>query len=56
VKAVVDLGIAPGGWTQVVRRKSPSAAIVGIDLLPTDPIEGVTSCRWISWTMRRRTG
>ena len=41
VKAVVDLGIAPGGWTQVVRRKIPSAAIVGIDLLPTDPIEGV---------------
>jgi 23S rRNA (uridine2552-2'-O)-methyltransferase len=42
VKAVVDLGIAPGGWSQVVRRKSPQAGIVGIDLLPTDPIEGVT--------------
>ena len=41
VKAVVDLGIAPGGWSQVVRRKSPQAKIVGIDLLPTDPIEGV---------------
>jgi 23S rRNA (uridine2552-2'-O)-methyltransferase len=41
VKAVVDLGIAPGGWSQVVRRKSPQAAIVGIDLLPTDPIDGV---------------
>jgi 23S rRNA (uridine2552-2'-O)-methyltransferase len=37
---VVDLGIAPGGWTQVVRKKAPRAAIVGIDLLPTDPIEG----------------
>jgi 23S rRNA (uridine2552-2'-O)-methyltransferase len=41
VKTVVDLGIAPGGWSQVVRRKSPQAAVVGIDLLPTDPIEGV---------------
>ena len=42
VKAVVDLGIAPGGWSQVVRRKVPQAGIVGIDLLPTDPIDGVT--------------
>ena len=42
VKWVVDLGIAPGGWSQVVRRTSPAAKIVGIDLLPTDPIEGVT--------------
>jgi 23S rRNA (uridine2552-2'-O)-methyltransferase len=41
VRAVVDLGIAPGGWSQVVRRKAPQARIVGIDLLPTDPIEGV---------------
>jgi 23S rRNA (uridine2552-2'-O)-methyltransferase len=41
-KAVVDLGIAPGGWSQVVRRKTPQASIVGIDILPTDPIDGVT--------------
>ena len=41
VKAVVDLGIAPGGWSQVVRRRSPQAKVVGIDLLPTDRIEGV---------------
>jgi 23S rRNA (uridine2552-2'-O)-methyltransferase len=41
VKSVVDLGVAPGGWAQVVRRQSPKAAIVGIDLLPVDPIEGV---------------
>src|SRR3954469_20699859 len=41
-RTVVDLGIAPGGWSQVVRRKSPQASVVGIDLLPTDPIEGVT--------------
>ncbi|WP_309662819.1 RlmE family RNA methyltransferase [Sphingomonas sp.] len=42
VKAVIDLGIAPGGWSQVVSRRSPGARIAGIDLLPTDPIDGVT--------------
>jgi 23S rRNA (uridine2552-2'-O)-methyltransferase len=41
-KAVVDLGVAPGGWSQVVRRRSPQARVVGIDLLPTEPIDGVT--------------
>ncbi|TAD75092.1 MAG: RlmE family RNA methyltransferase [Sphingomonadales bacterium] len=39
---VVDLGIAPGGWAQVVRAKKPRAEVVGIDLLPVEPIEGVT--------------
>nr|WP_166179272.1 RlmE family RNA methyltransferase [Altererythrobacter segetis] len=42
VERVVDLGIAPGGWSQVVRKRAPKAAVVGIDLLPTDPLEGVT--------------
>lgn len=42
VKRVVDLGIAPGGWAQVVRKEAPGAAVVGIDLLPVDPIDGVT--------------
>ena len=42
VRKVVDLGIAPGGWTQVVRLKVPQASVVGIDLLPTDPIDGAT--------------
>jgi len=40
VRRVVDLGVAPGGWTQVVRMRAPEATVVGIDLLPTDPIEG----------------
>lgn len=39
---IVDLGIAPGGWSQVARHKAPNSKIVGIDLLPTDPIDGVT--------------
>ena len=41
-KRVVDLGLAPGGWAQVVRRQVPGSVVVGIDLLPVDPIEGVT--------------
>src|SRR4029079_14456044 len=41
VKSVIDLGIAPGGWSQVVRRRVPQAKVVGIDLLPTDPIDGI---------------
>ncbi|MDE8651087.1 RlmE family RNA methyltransferase [Novosphingobium album (ex Liu et al. 2023)] len=42
VQRAVDLGIAPGGWSQVVRQRCPKARVVGIDLLPTEPIEGVT--------------
>ncbi len=42
IGGVIDLGIAPGGWSQVVRQRSPKAKVVGIDLLPTDPIDGVT--------------
>ena len=41
-KRVVDLGIAPGGWSQVVRKQAPRAGVVGIDLLETEPIDGVT--------------
>ena len=42
VQRVADLGIAPGGWSQVVRKRAPNASVVGIDLVPTDAIEGVT--------------
>ena len=43
VKAVVDLGIAPGGWSQVVRRRVPAGARSSASIcLPTDPIDGVT--------------
>ena len=38
----VDLGAAPGSWTQVLReRLGPKATIVAIDLLPMDPVAGV---------------
>ncbi len=40
-KRIVDLGCAPGGWTQIAAmRNKGSGEIVGMDLLPTEPIEG----------------
>ena len=40
---VADLGAAPGSWSQVLReRLGPNAAIIAIDLLPMEPIAGVT--------------
>ena len=42
VRRVVDLGAAPGGWCQVLREKHPKAAVVGIDLLEMEPLQGVT--------------
>jgi 23S rRNA (uridine2552-2'-O)-methyltransferase len=42
---VLDLGAAPGGWSQVsaqrVGRATGRGMVVGIDLLPMDPIPGV---------------
>lgn len=41
--AVVDLGSAPGSWTQVLRQRlGGGARIVAIDLLPMEPLTGVT--------------
>jgi 23S rRNA (uridine2552-2'-O)-methyltransferase len=42
VERVVDLGAAPGGWLQIVLERRPHAKLVGIDLLPIEPIPGVT--------------
>ncbi len=43
-KRVVDLGCAPGGWSQVavrmVRSTPDNPLVVGMDLLPADPIPG----------------
>src|ERR1700679_530081 len=38
---VLDLGAARGGWTKVAIRRG-AAAVVGLDLLPSDPIPGST--------------
>jgi 23S rRNA (uridine2552-2'-O)-methyltransferase len=40
---VVDLGCAPGGWTQIAAaRVGAHGRVVSIDLNPTDPIPGAT--------------
>jgi len=40
---VVDLGAAPGGWSQVCAKKvTASGKVVALDLLEMDPIAGVT--------------
>ncbi len=38
---VLDLGAAPGGWSQVALQRG-AASVVGIDLLPIDPLPGAT--------------
>lgn len=43
---VVDLGAAPGGWSQVAAKKvGPDGKVVAIDLLELAPIEGVSVLR-----------
>ena len=43
---VVDLGAAPGSWSQVLKeRLGPKARIVAVDLLPMDEIAGVQCIR-----------
>jgi len=43
---VVDLGAAPGGWSQVAAQKvQPGGRVVAIDLLEIAPIKGVTALR-----------
>ena len=40
---VVDLGSAPGGWSQVLaKRLGKSSTLIAIDLLDMEPIPGVT--------------
>ncbi|MCP4044360.1 MAG: 23S rRNA (uridine(2552)-2'-O)-methyltransferase RlmE [Gammaproteobacteria bacterium] len=40
---VVDLGSAPGSWTQVVQRTlGESGQVIALDILPMDPVPGVS--------------
>ncbi len=45
-KLVLDLGAAPGGWTQVavsrVRSTAEETRVIGVDLLDMDPVAGAT--------------
>ncbi|MBS3960280.1 MAG: RlmE family RNA methyltransferase [Sandarakinorhabdus sp.] len=38
---VIDLGAAPGSWSQVVLKRRPEAKVVGIDLLEVEPLPGL---------------
>jgi len=39
---VIDLGAAPGGWSQVaVERVRPNGRVIAVDILPMDPLAGV---------------
>lgn len=40
---IIDLGAAPGGWSQVAMQKiGRSGQIIAVDLLPMEPVAGVT--------------
>jgi len=39
---IVDLGCAPGGWSQIaMMRAGRSGCVIGLDILAMDPVEGV---------------
>ena len=41
-QSVIDLGAAPGGWSQVISKVvGPTGHVIAIDRLPMDPILGV---------------
>jgi 23S rRNA (uridine2552-2'-O)-methyltransferase len=55
-QVVVDLGAAPGGWSQVVAEHTgPGGRVVAIDLLDMAPLPGVTFVRgdFTAETVRR---
>jgi 23S rRNA (uridine2552-2'-O)-methyltransferase len=37
---VLDLGAAPGGWTQVAAQRCPGGRVLAVDLLAMDPVPG----------------
>ncbi|KAI1308297.1 FtsJ-like methyltransferase [Xylaria venustula] len=43
-QTIIDLGYAPGSWSQVaVERTKPHGRVVGIDLIPAQPPKGVST-------------
>ncbi|KAH7148966.1 FtsJ-like methyltransferase-domain-containing protein [Dactylonectria macrodidyma] len=43
-QTVIDLGYAPGSWSQVaIERTRPHGRVIGIDLIPAQPPRGVTT-------------
>lgn len=42
-KIIVDLGCAPGGWSQIAAAKlKGTGTLIGLDILPTEPLDGAT--------------
>jgi len=42
-QTVVDLGAAPGGWSQIARKiVGERGQVIALDILPIEPLEGVT--------------
>lgn len=41
-RRILDLGAAPGGWSQYARGGTSGGVVTAVDLLPMDPIDGVT--------------
>jgi 23S rRNA (uridine2552-2'-O)-methyltransferase len=39
---VLDIGSAPGGWSELIKALSPTSQVFAIDLLDMDSIEGVS--------------
>ena len=39
---VLDIGSAPGGWSELIKSLSPQSQILAIDLLDMDSIDGVS--------------
>ena len=40
---IIDLGAAPGGWSEYcVKKLGKNGTVVALDILPVEPIEGVT--------------
>ncbi|KAK3697726.1 2' O-ribose methyltransferase [Vermiconidia calcicola] len=56
---VVDLGYAPGSWSQVaVNRTQPGGRVVGIDVIPAQPPKGVSTLQgdFLSREIREEVG
>ncbi|MDR0334861.1 MAG: RlmE family RNA methyltransferase [Methanomassiliicoccaceae archaeon] len=43
--SVVDLGASPGGWLQVAKERVGDGKVIGVDLRPIRPIDGVMTIR-----------
>ena len=40
-KNILDIGAAPGGWSQYVKQHSKNSEVYALDILDMEPLEGV---------------